>query len=397
MAIKIIDANLRHKGNYSVRNGAPTGFVAHHAAASNASVETINNWHIDGNDWAMIGYHFYIRKDGTIYRGRPENWMGAHTSGHNEKIGFCAEGNFQDEQMPAAQKAAIIELLKYLYGKYGQLPVYRHGDLDTTACPGKNYPFDEIVAASKKANTTTTKPAVKPTVTTQTATMSVTQKQWQLSFLGYYWDDIDGIWGDNSAQATKDFQRDFGLSVDGDFGPNTIAKSIEVISEIQKAVGVTVDGLAGPNTVAATKTFQANNGLDADGVAGPKTRAKVKEGGNTTDFWKNIKYFEKEEMACKCNKYCNGYPAPISATLMKLADRVRSHFGQPMIISSGLRCKTHNKNVGGVSNSRHMAGTAMDFTVSGQNAKTILAYVQKQPEVRYAYAIDSLYVHMDVK
>ena len=393
MAINIIDKNLSFNSNHTNRKGNPKAIVLHHAAC-NGSVEDIHRSH-KARGYAGIGYHFYVRKDGTIYRGRPEAWQGGHTLNHNEKLGICAEGNFENEQMSAAQKAAIIELLKYLYDKYGQLPVYRHKDLGSTACPGKNYPFDEIVALSKKTTTTPAKTENK-TQATSSNTMTDKQKQIQLQFLGYYWGEIDGDFGTNSKQATKEFQDDFGLSVDGDFGPNTIAKSIEVIKQIQKAVGATQDGLAGPNTKEATKQYQAKNGLVADGIAGPATRAHINNKSND-DFWKSIKYFEKEEMACKCGKYCSGYPTAVSEKLMKLADKIRYYYGKPMIISSGLRCKTHNKNVGGVSNSRHMSGTAMDFMVQGKTAKEVLAYVQKQPEVRYAYAIDSLYVHMDVK
>jgi acyl dehydratase len=37
----------------------------------------------------------------------------------------------------------------------------------------------------------------------------------------------------------------------------------------------------------------------------------------------------------------------------------------------------------------------MDFRIEGKTSAQVLAYVQQQPEIRYAYAIDSQYVHMD--
>ena len=58
---------------------------------------------------------------------------------------------------------------------------------------------------------------------------------------------------------------------------------------------------------------------------------------------------------------------------------------------------THNANVGGVPNSRHTMGKAMDFTVAGHTATEVLMYVKKQSELDYSYAIDSNYVHMDVE
>ena len=50
------------------------------------------------NGWAGIGYHFVIRKDGTIERGRPLSVVGAHAQGDNlHTIGICMAGNFEKE------------------------------------------------------------------------------------------------------------------------------------------------------------------------------------------------------------------------------------------------------------------------------------------------------------
>ena len=123
--MKIIETNLKFNGNHTDRSGAPGGIVLHHAAASVCSVDDVHRWHLS-NGWAGIGYHLFVRKDGSVYRGRPENWIGAHTSGYNDYIGVCCEGNFEEETMPAAQKNTVVEVLKYLYGKYGVLTVRRH-------------------------------------------------------------------------------------------------------------------------------------------------------------------------------------------------------------------------------------------------------------------------------
>lgn len=253
--------------------------------------------------------------------------------------------------------------------------------------------------------------------------MSIKQKQWQLYFLDCY-DysilNIDGIWEDGSFTATETFQRLFGLEVDGIFGPLTEAKSKEVIKKIQTAAktyvpGLVVDGLAGYSTVNATKKLQQALGLKADGIAGKLTRAKL-DGVDATDtnvgstavkdnnvssktgtFWDEIKHFKKEEFKCHCGgKYCNGFQAEPQEKLIRAADKVREHFGAPMTVSSGVRCTRHNSAVGGVSDSRHLKGKAMDFCVRGKTAKQVLAFVQTLPEIRYAYAIDNSYVHMDI-
>lgn len=50
------------------------------------------------NGWAGIGYHFVIRKDGTIERGRPLSVVGAHAQGDNlHTIGICMARNFEKE------------------------------------------------------------------------------------------------------------------------------------------------------------------------------------------------------------------------------------------------------------------------------------------------------------
>lgn len=226
--------------------------------------------------------------------------------------------------------------------------------------------------------------------------MTTKQKQWQLYYLGYYGGEIDGIFGAKSKASTKAFQKDNGLQDDGLFGQKTEAKSIGIIKVIQEVVGTTVDGLAGPRTLAATIAYQKEKGLVPDGIAGPRTRAKIDESEEIN--WKEVRYFTRDEFKCKCGgKHCDGFPAEPSKKLVTVADRVRGHFGKPMSVNSGVRCEIHNKAVGGVSGSRHKLGKAMDFRINGYNADEILAFVKAQPEIRYAYAINSRSVHMDVE
>ena len=80
------------------------------------------------------------------------------------------------------------------------------------------------------------------------------------------------------------------------------------------------------------------------------------------EWWKEIRYFKRSEFRCKCGgKYCNGYPVEIDMNMVKIADQIRDKIGKPITVNSGLRCKTHNANVGGVSNSQHLYGTAADL------------------------------------
>lgn len=118
--------------------------ILHHAAATTCSVEDIHRWHLN-NGWAGIGYHYLVRKDGKVYQGRPVDTIGAHTYGSNSiSIGICFEGNFEKEQMPEAQKVAGQELVYDLKKKYSGVQIKKHNDFGSTACPGKNFPFDAI-------------------------------------------------------------------------------------------------------------------------------------------------------------------------------------------------------------------------------------------------------------
>lgn len=131
--------------NGTLQKRSKTDMILLHHAVYNGDVEGIDRIH-KNKGWTCIGYHFYVRKDGSIYRGRKENTVGAHAYGSNyTSIGICAEGNFETDTMSAEQKNSIIELVNYLKNKYGVTKVLRHKDVNATACPGKNYPFDEIV------------------------------------------------------------------------------------------------------------------------------------------------------------------------------------------------------------------------------------------------------------
>jgi len=111
------------------------------------------------------------------------------------------------------------------------------------------------------------------------------------------------------------------------------------------------------------------------------------------NWWQDIRYFTREEFACKCG--C-GYPVQMHRAVVVLADRARAHFGAPATVVSGLRCETHNVRVGGVANSRHLTGRAIDLRIQGISAVRLLDYLEAEPEVRYAYAINETNVHLDV-
>ena len=157
--------------------------------------------------------------------------------------------------------------------------------------------------------------------------MTMKQKQALLAYLGYYSGPLDGLWGEKSQRATIDFQRAYMKQedVDGIFGAATEKRILEVIATGEQPV--VKENLTAP-----------------------------------ADWWKDIRYFTRAEFKCKCGgRYCDGYPAEIDISMVKIADEIRARIGKPISINSGLRCKTHNANVGGVSNSQHLLGKAADL------------------------------------
>lgn len=235
--------------------------------------------------------------------------------------------------------------------------------------------------------------------------MTVKQKQWQLWLLGYYDGSIDGIWGRLSVEATKELQRDYGLMADGIFGRDTTELSLSVIGELQKALTdgtMAIDGLAGMETSAAVAAWQGDHNRPVSGrVDSPQLHMILNVAADkyptAENRWDTVRYFARSEFRCKCGKYCDGFPAEPNPLLIDQAETVRNYFGAPVYVSSGVRCERHNANVGGAAGSRHKSGKAMDFRVEGQSAKSVLSFVQTLPHIRYAYAIDGSYVHMDVE
>lgn len=142
----IKQSNLKWSGQFQERTRTDY-IILHHAAASQCSIEDIHRWHLN-NGWLGCGYHYFVRKSGEIYAGRPEDAVGAHTADYNDRsIGVCAEGDYTKEQMPEPQKAAIIDLVQWLKSKYPNAQIKKHSDFNATACPGPNFPFAAIIGA----------------------------------------------------------------------------------------------------------------------------------------------------------------------------------------------------------------------------------------------------------
>ena len=104
--------------------------------------EWIRKIHVDQNGWSDIGYHFVIRRDGTIENGRPIERIGAHCKGHNSNtIGICLVGGMNGAGKPEDNFNQVqFEQLKLLIRKLVKtypaiVKISGHRDYANKACP----------------------------------------------------------------------------------------------------------------------------------------------------------------------------------------------------------------------------------------------------------------------
>lgn len=149
--------------------------------------------------------------------------------------------------------------------------------------------------------------------------LKVKERQIKLSFLGYYKGAIDGIEGKLTKKAYLDLQKDY-------FVNNKYRKDI--------------DGIYGLNTDKLLCSAYSVASL--------------------------CSHFGLKEFKCKCgNRFCSGYPAYINENMLLNLESLRKYLGNAIYIESGIRCSTHNRNVGGTDKSRHKYGKAIDIYSAG--------------------------------
>lgn len=264
MAVKINDAKLVFS-KLLTRRTKTTHLIIHHAAGT-GSVKDIHNYHKNSVGYIGIAYNFYVRRDGTIWRGRGWEHVGGHTYNYNSiSIGICFEGNYDTTKtMPPKQYSAGVALIAEALKRYPTIKtVCGHKAVNSTACPGKHFPLSKMIAEGKAAAGT---PAKKPV-----AKGKQTVKDLQAALNSAYKAGlkIDGVPGAKTKAAIKAHPLKIGSKgayvkwvqkrliklgyscgkdgADGIFGTATLA----AVKKLQKAKGLVVDGIVGINTVLA--------------------------------------------------------------------------------------------------------------------------------------------------
>ena len=287
--MEIIDTNFDYRSMTPRNVDNIDLIILHHTATEYETPEQIHQSHLN-NGWAGIGYNFYVRKDGTIYRCRPMEYVPAHCSGYNTRsIGDAFEGNFEYEEMESIQIESGKWLVAYLKDLYGISDVGKHNDYNATDCPGANFPFSEIVSGEPV-------PPVPPTPPTpSTPTERVMTVQRWLNEYGYA-TYVDGIAGEQTFKnIVKVYQNELnkqfgaGLDVDGEYGDKTYDASWRTISKgakgnitksiqamlIAKGYEVALDGDYADDTEFTVSGYQNDVGLESTGKVDQDTSAQL--------------------------------------------------------------------------------------------------------------------------
>lgn len=129
--------------------------VIHCSATEYGNVELFRDWHVNGNGWDDIGYHYVILNsyptkgkydnlipditcDGVVEIGRDIVKSGAHVKNHNSNsIGICLVG---DRTFTSAQLRSLKDLLTTLRSIYKDTTIKAHCEYDTAIAQGKTCP-----------------------------------------------------------------------------------------------------------------------------------------------------------------------------------------------------------------------------------------------------------------
>ena len=201
-------------------------------------VSVMRRWHVDDRGWDDVGYHYFIKKDGTVQPGRDLEKTPAAQRGHNAgTIAIClhglAVGRFTREQY-----RSLIGLCRDLDDALdGMASFHGHSEVSSKACPV--YPYrvvlgldahgEMIFAPSETPLQGGDAPAApqpdapvapRPTLRLMARGVDVELLQVLLVEAGHE-TDIDGIFGRHTESLVRDFQANRGLASDGIVGPRT--------------------------------------------------------------------------------------------------------------------------------------------------------------------------------
>ena len=128
----------------------PTHIVLHTLAFDGeANIDRVRRWHLD-RGWKDVGYHWLIRRNGSLEQGRAEDEEGAHAVKYNSRsVGIAFEGHGDHEMWTLPQVLTAVKLCDRISIQYGIPPHNILGHRETGApktCPGKKIDMDAFRA-----------------------------------------------------------------------------------------------------------------------------------------------------------------------------------------------------------------------------------------------------------
>jgi N-acetylmuramoyl-L-alanine amidase len=200
------------------------------------NVETMRTWHL-ARGWSDVGYHYFIRKDGTVEDGRPVNLTPAAQGGNNTgTIAICLHG-LAEENFTTDQYRSLISLCHEITNAYeNMLTIHGHCEVSAKACPV--FPYKAVLGLDAHGEMTFT-PSDRP----------------------------DGIEPPTHSPALDNVPARPTLRLGDRSG------DVQILQQLLVKAGhdVVADGIFGQISGEAIRAFQAANGLVADAIVGPAT------------------------------------------------------------------------------------------------------------------------------
>ena len=224
----------------------------HCSASSNPEhddVSVIREWHLD-RGWSDVGYHFFIKFDGTVQEGRSLEQIPAAQAGYNTgSIAICLHG-LESSTFRVAQMAALQNLAQQINSAYkGEITFHGHCEVSDKRCPVFGY--KEILSLDSLGYLTK-KSLVGPNIL-QIFDRGMDVVSVQIALNRYYVDKRD----------------EWNLIYDSEDPDNYHPIKGAHIFPLE------VDGIFGASTQRAIMFFQTENDLEPDGIIGPLTRLKL--------------------------------------------------------------------------------------------------------------------------
>lgn len=190
----------------------------------------------------------------------------------------------------------------------------------------------------------------------------------------------------------------------------TVLATLKTASSVQEASNIVLTKFECPaDQSAATQAKRASYGMKYYNKYADENNSTINynEGGTlnmgTKTYTKGISTklstnFTSKEFDCKGVGCCSS--TPINSQLVEYLQQIRDHFNKPITITSGYRCTTHNKNIGGATGSRHTKGDAADIVVSGITPAEVAQYAESigiKGIGLYETNTDGHFVHIDTR